>query len=158
MLSAGDQSPLYYTTCGHAKTNAATDVTPPFLQAKLEAETRLEGAAMILVLMLAAALAMPPEQAPQTPQERMDALQQVYDTSCGNRGYGEYDDVCNSIRDQIKQADRELTRKARTPRKLAEKPAAMLPPAAAPVSAATDTPPTTAPPGGYSAAPASPKR
>lgn len=88
----------------------------------------------------------------------MDALQQVYDTSCGNRGYGEYDDVCNSIRDQIKQADRELTRKARTPRKLAEKPAAMLPPAAAPVSAATDTPPTTAPPGGYSAAPASPKR
>jgi hypothetical protein len=113
---------------------------------------------MILALMLAAALAAPPEDAAQSPQERMDALQQVYDTSCGNRGYGEYDDVCNSIRDQIKAADKALTREARHPHKLAARPAATLPPVAAPATAATDTPPTAAPPGGYSAAPAASPR
>ncbi|MHB8286108.1 MAG: hypothetical protein ACYDD1_15720 [Caulobacteraceae bacterium] len=108
---------------------------------------------MILALILAAALAAPPEDATQSPQERMDALQQVYDTSCGNRGYGEYDDVCNSIRDQIREATRELAREARRPHKVAAKPAATLPPAAAPATTATDTPLTAAPPGGYSAAP-----
>jgi hypothetical protein len=113
---------------------------------------------MILALVLAAAIAIPPDpvEAPESPQDRMDALQQVYDQSCGSRGYGQYDDVCNSIRDQIRQADKELSREAAHPHAVAAKPATKLPPAPAP-TAATDTPPTTAPPGGYSAAPGPPK-
>jgi hypothetical protein len=113
---------------------------------------------MILALVLAAALAAPPEAAdpPQSPQDKMDALQQVYDQSCGSRGYGEYDDVCNSIRDQIREADRELARAAAHPPKVAAKPAQTLPPAPASASP-TEVPPTNAPPGGYSAAPTVPK-
>lgn len=111
---------------------------------------------MILALMLAAALAGPPEDAPQGPQERMDALQQVYDQSCGGRGYGQYDDVCNAIRDQIKEADKEMIREARHPPKLATNPAAPVVAAARPATAA-DTPPMAAPPSGYSAGEATPK-
>ncbi len=110
---------------------------------------------MIFALMLAAALAAPPEDAPQSPQERMDALQQVYDQSCGGRGYGQYDDVCNAIRDQIREADKELAREARHPHKVAVTPAPLLPPAGPP-SAAKDLPPAAAPPGGYSATPTAP--
>jgi hypothetical protein len=117
-----------------------------------------DAAVMILALVLAAALAAPPDAAdpPQSPQDKMDALQQVYDQSCGSRGYGEYDDVCNSIREQIREADKELTRAAAHPPKAVVKPAKTPPPSPA-SSSPPDTPPTNAPPGGYSAAPTVPK-
>jgi hypothetical protein len=112
---------------------------------------------MILALVLAAALAAPPEAAepPQSPQDKMDALQQVYDQSCGSRGYGEYDDVCNSIREQIREADKELARAAAHPPKAVVKPAKTPPSPAS--SSPADATPTNAPPGGYSAAPTGPK-
>ncbi len=65
---------------------------------------------MLIALLIAAALAagQPPPQpsdgdrAP-TPEE-VDALQQLYDSSCGSRGYGEYDDVCILITKQLNDA------------------------------------------------------
>ncbi len=71
---------------------------------------------MIVAIALAAALAAPPTMpvqpaaTPENPQDTMDALQQVYDQSCGSRGYGQYDDVCNSIQAQIRVARKELLR------------------------------------------------
>jgi hypothetical protein len=66
--------------------------------------------AMLVALMIAAALAAgqtppPPSDSnrPPTPEE-IDALQQLYDSSCGSRGYGEYDDVCILITKQLNEA------------------------------------------------------
>jgi len=66
--------------------------------------------AMLVALLIAAVLAAgqtpPPSsdsnRAP-TPEE-IDALQQLYDSSCGSRGYGEYDDVCILITKQLNDA------------------------------------------------------
>ncbi len=44
-----------------------------------------------------------PQDRPPTPEE-MDALQQLYDSSCGSRGYAQYDDVCILITKQIEDA------------------------------------------------------
>ncbi len=64
---------------------------------------------MLVALLIAAALAAgapPPtsdSNAPPTPDE-IDALQQLYESSCGSRGYGEYDDVCIVITKQLEDA------------------------------------------------------
>jgi hypothetical protein len=65
---------------------------------------------MLVALLIAAALAAgqtapaPSDaNAPPTPDE-VDALQQLYDSSCGSRGYGEYDDVCIIITKQLNDA------------------------------------------------------
>ncbi len=65
---------------------------------------------MLVALLIAAALASG-QASPQpsdsnrapTPEE-IDALQQLYDSSCGSRGYGEYDDVCILITKQLDDA------------------------------------------------------
>lgn len=107
---------------------------------------------MILALALAAGLAaQAPADVPQSPQDRIDSLQQVYDESCGSRGYGQYDDVCNAIRDQIKEADKALRQEAAHP-KVAKPPSASLAPAPPTTANSTPLPPNT-PPGGYEVAP-----
>ncbi len=65
---------------------------------------------MLVALLIAAALAA--GQTPPAPSdtnhaptpEELDALQQLYDSSCGSRGYGEYDDVCILITKQLNDA------------------------------------------------------
>jgi len=94
---------------------------------------------MIVALLIAAALAA--GQAPPAPAEtshaptpeELDALQQLYDSSCGSRGYGEYDDVCILITKQLDDA-KAAAEKAKTAKpKAAPKPAS-------PPSASTPTP------------------
>ncbi len=65
---------------------------------------------MLVALLIAAALAAgqtPPPSSDSnhapTPDE-IDALQQLYDSSCGSRGYGQYDDVCILITKQLNDA------------------------------------------------------
>jgi hypothetical protein len=66
--------------------------------------------AMLVALLVAAALAA--GQTPLLPSDsnhiptpdEIDALQQLYDSSCGSRGYGEYDDVCILITKQLNDA------------------------------------------------------
>jgi hypothetical protein len=65
---------------------------------------------MLVALLIAAALAAGQNPAPTpdanhapTPEE-VDALQQLYDSSCGSRGYGEYDDICIQITQQLNDA------------------------------------------------------
>jgi hypothetical protein len=65
---------------------------------------------MIVALLIAAALAAgqtsaaPAETNHAPTPEELDALQQLYDSSCGSRGYGEYDDVCILITKQLDDA------------------------------------------------------
>jgi len=87
---------------------------------------------MLVALLIAAALVAgqtPPATSdssrPPTPDE-IDALQQLYDSSCGSRGYGEYDDVCILITKQLNDA-KAAADKART-----AKPKATPPPPASP--------------------------
>jgi len=87
---------------------------------------------MLVALLIAAALAAgqtpPPSsdsnRAP-TPDE-IDALQQLYDSSCGSRGYGEYDDVCILITKQLNEA-KAAAEKAKTAKPKAKPPAPAIP-------------------------------
>ena len=52
----------------------------------------------------------PPPSAPDTgasavkdQQDKLDRMQQVYDQSCGNRGYAAYDDICNQLTAQLRE-------------------------------------------------------
>jgi len=92
-----------------------------------------KGMAMFVALMMAAALAAgQPQPAPPdsnhapTPDE-LDALQQLYDSSCGSRGYGEYDDVCIIITKQLEDA-KAAAEKARSAKPKAKPPAPASPP------------------------------
>ncbi len=84
---------------------------------------------MLIALLIAAALAagQPPSPQPSdgdrapTPEE-VDALQQLYDSSCGSRGYGEYDDVCILITKQLNDA-KAAAEKAKTAKPKAKPPA-----------------------------------
>jgi hypothetical protein len=74
-----------------------------------EARPKPETLIVLSALLIAAALisAQAPDPTPQdrppTPEE-VDALQQLYDSSCGSRGYAQYDDVCILITKQIEDA------------------------------------------------------
>jgi hypothetical protein len=93
--------------------------------------------AMLVAFLIAAALAA--GQTPAAPSdtnhaptpEELDALQQLYDSSCGSRGYGEYDDVCILITKQLNDA------KAAAEKAKSAKPKANPP---APVSSQPNTP------------------
>jgi hypothetical protein len=39
-----------------------------------------------------------------TPSD-LEALREVYQTSCGNRGYAQFDDVCNTLQAQVHAAE-----------------------------------------------------
>ena len=86
----------------------------------------------------AAAPAKPPaDEPPEKPLvERIADLKVLWTQTCGNRAYGAYDDLCQNLGDQIRQAERE----ARKTRPKAAAPVA--PPAvAAPSVTAQASPP-----------------
>ncbi len=98
---------------------------------------------MLVAIVIAAALAAgqtPPQSSDPnhvpTPDE-IDALQQLYDSSCGSRGYGEYDDVCILITKQLDDA-KAAAEKAKTarPKVSPPKPTNPAPPPVAPKPAA----------------------
>lgn len=59
---------------------------------------------MIAVLAAAAAasLATPADDA----QRQLQAVRSMYEQSCQVRAYGSYDDICNALKKQLKQAER----------------------------------------------------
>jgi len=103
--------------------------------------------AMLVAIVIAAALAAgqtPPQSSDPnhvpTPDE-IDALQQLYDSSCGSRGYGEYDDVCILITKQLDDA-KAAAEKAKTarPKEKPSEPASSQPPASPPKPTAASGP------------------
>ena len=56
-----------------------------------------------------------PDLGAPTP-EGLDSLRQAYHDSCEVRLYGEYDDMCSALSDQIRQYRAALARAARRPR------------------------------------------
>ena len=87
---------------------------------------------------MAAAPAKPPaDDPPEKPlAERIADLKVLWTQTCGNRAYGAYDDLCQNLGDQIRQAEREA-------RKTRPKAAAPVTPAAvaAPSVTAQASPP-----------------
>jgi hypothetical protein len=104
---------------------------------------------MLVAFLIAAALAAgqtapPPADSngPPTPDE-IDALQQLYDSSCGSRGYGEYDDVCIQITQQLNTAKAAAEKaKAAKPKAKTPAPASSQPAPAAPQPPAAASAPT----------------
>jgi hypothetical protein len=97
---------------------------------------------MLVALLIAAALAASQSAAqpadsnrPPTPDE-IDALQQLYDSSCGSRGYGEYDDVCIVITKQLDDA-KAAAERAKTAKPKVKPPPSSQAPAGPPKAAAS---------------------
>ena len=71
---------------------------------------------MMLILMAALSLAAtepPPAAEPaDDPAATLEGLQQIYDQSCAAREYGAFDDVCDQLRTQLRQARAEAARQA----------------------------------------------
>lgn len=71
---------------------------------------------MLSLILAAAVVAASPAPVSVPPaddaQARMDELKLVYDQSCRQRAYGSYDDVCDNLRKQIREAEVDL-RKAK---------------------------------------------
>ena len=51
--------------------------------------------------------------APQDAASSLDGLQQIYQQSCANREYGAFDDLCDQLSKQIRQARAQANRDAR---------------------------------------------
>ncbi|HTK36620.1 MAG TPA: hypothetical protein VL358_15215 [Caulobacteraceae bacterium] len=90
----------------------------------------------MIVLAAAAALAAA-EPAPEDPAATLRAVQAMYDQSCQVRAYGSYDDLCDSLKKQLREAA-QAQRKAPP----ARRPAAVSTPtlAEAPAAPAAGTP------------------
>ena len=52
--------------------------------------------------------AAPADPPPKPVAERLAELHIMYDQTCVNRAYGAYDDLCESLGDQIRRAEREM--------------------------------------------------
>ena len=55
----------------------------------------------------------PADPPPKSAPERLADLRVMYDQTCGNRAYGAYDDLCETLSDQIRKAQREIAMPAR---------------------------------------------
>ncbi len=92
---------------------------------------------MLVALLIAATLAAgqtapAPSDSNRAPTpDEIDALQQLYDSSCGSRGYGEYDDVCILITKQLNDA-KAAAEKAKNARPKEKAPASSQPKATPP--------------------------
>ncbi len=64
----------------------------------------------MIVAMAAGLILVAQADVADDPAANLAALQQLYAQSCGSRGYAAYDDVCNQISRQIRQAEVELRR------------------------------------------------
>lgn len=58
-----------------------------------------------------ATAAAPADPPPKPPQQRLADLKLVYDQTCRQRAYGAYDDLCESLGDQIHKVEREIAAK-----------------------------------------------
>ncbi len=63
-------------------------------------------AAAFLLASQTAASPPSPQDAPADPAADLATLQQLYDESCGSRGYGAYDDLCIPLTEQLREAKR----------------------------------------------------
>jgi hypothetical protein len=76
----------------------------------------------MIALLIAALLAAEPAPAATAPEpeptngEHLARLKVLYDQSCGNREYGSYDDLCENLRNQIRDYQRKVEREARAPK------------------------------------------
>lgn len=62
-------------------------------------------------LAVAAAAASPPSASPPSDaRDALDQLQHVYQQSCGDRGYGVYNDTCAQMRREIRAYRRTLAK------------------------------------------------
>jgi len=103
---------------------------------------------MLVALVIAAALAAgqgspPPSDGAHTPTpDEVDALQQLYDSSCGSRGYGQYDDICIQITQQLNDAKaaEEKAQAAKAKKKPPAQPPSKPQPSSPQLPASTPTP------------------
>ncbi len=64
----------------------------------------------MIILMAALVLAgsePPPDPPADDPAANLAGLQQIYDQSCAAREYGAFDDVCDQLKTQLRQAQRD---------------------------------------------------
>ena len=66
----------------------------------------------MIVLIAAAALAT---AAPTDAQRQLADLQFMYDQSCGSRAYATFDDICSTLKKQMKIAERDAKKAGRKP-------------------------------------------
>ena len=59
----------------------------------------------------AASAATPADPPPKPPAERLADLKLVFDQTCRQRAYGAYDDLCETLGDQIHKVEREIAAK-----------------------------------------------
>jgi hypothetical protein len=91
---------------------------------------------MMLLIAALLAVAGPATPAPDDdPVRDLAAAQNLYDQSCGVKGYAAYDDLCGVLRDQIHQAERAVDR-AKAEKKKAAKAGARPKDASAPTQTA----------------------
>jgi len=57
------------------------------------------------------AAAAPADPPPKPAKERLADLKVVYDQTCRQRAYGAYDDLCETLGDQIHKVEREIAAK-----------------------------------------------
>lgn len=95
---------------------------------------------MIVILALAAAAAgLSPDDA--SAAKAREDLQAMYQQSCEVRAYGSYDDLCNVLKDRMRDFDREQAKAARE-RRLHPAPTPVAAPTAPPAAASAPAKPT----------------
>ena len=99
---------------------------------------------MILMLAVLALAGVAPAPSDDTASSLAE-LQQMYDQSCAAREYGAYDDLCDQLSHQLRDARVEADRAARRKAQEVRRHSAVAPVAQAP-SASTDTQPPAPPP------------
>ncbi len=99
---------------------------------------------MILMLAVMALAGVAPAPSDDTASSLAE-LQQMYDQSCAAREYGAYDDLCDQLSHQLRDARVEADRAARRKAQEVRRHSAVAPVAQAP-SASTDTQPPAPPP------------
>lgn len=65
----------------------------------------------MIALVAAAALAAA-SAGPQTSAQTLDSLERMYQQSCSVKAYGSYDDICNGLRKQMKEAQKRQKKEA----------------------------------------------
>lgn len=68
---------------------------------------------MIAALLAAATVAMTPEASDEA--RKMQDLQILWNQSCGSAAYGSYNDICNSLKAQIREYQKKQGKKTTPP-------------------------------------------
>lgn len=90
-----------------------------------------------MIIALSAALILLAQADPaDDPAANVEALKQLYAQSCGSRGYAAYDDVCEQITRQLREAEAQVRRQHRPTKAPAAAPTPQQP--VAPAAAASN--------------------